>query len=224
MMTWVQWWVELVVYEQIQCYRKCYMKVKRMGITEILRRIWLFSANKIKSSESVSEQPTQLIVELNSSLRHIIVTMVTLEFQLNSPHSTIVTIVRTFFKTNYVKMPSWSSHFSSFANSSFGFSSFLQQIWFFDGHLPSSALMKTSLNLTPEFDFPPNLSKHWPFSTHLKPSFLNSGSEQSWIILASWQQAPGSFAALGSFQGFIKGSLLVSGTPEVFKTKWGQGR
>ena len=31
--------------------------------------------NKIKSSESFSKQPTQLIVELNSSLRHIIVTM-----------------------------------------------------------------------------------------------------------------------------------------------------
>jgi hypothetical protein len=52
------------------------MKVKRMGITEILRRIWLFSANKIKSSESFSKQPIQLIVELNSSLRHIIVTQV----------------------------------------------------------------------------------------------------------------------------------------------------
>ena len=51
-----------------------YRKVKRMGITEILRRIWLFSANKIKSSESFCKQPTQLIVELNSSLRHIIVT------------------------------------------------------------------------------------------------------------------------------------------------------
>ena len=50
------------------------MKVKRMGITEILRRIWLFSANKTKSFESFSKQPTQLIVELNSSLRHIIVT------------------------------------------------------------------------------------------------------------------------------------------------------
>ena len=50
------------------------MKVKRMGITEVLRRIWLFSANKIKSSESFSKQPTQLIVELNSSLRQIIVT------------------------------------------------------------------------------------------------------------------------------------------------------
>jgi hypothetical protein len=47
-----------------------------MGITEILRRIWLFSANKIKSSESFSKQPTQLIIELNSSLRHIIVTIV----------------------------------------------------------------------------------------------------------------------------------------------------
>ena len=42
------------------------MKVKRMGITEILRGVWLFSANKMKSSESVSKQPTQLIVELNS--------------------------------------------------------------------------------------------------------------------------------------------------------------
>ena len=33
-----------------------------MVITEILRRIWLFSANKIKSSESFSKQPTQLII------------------------------------------------------------------------------------------------------------------------------------------------------------------
>jgi hypothetical protein len=45
------------------------MKVKRMRITEILRRIWLFSANKIKIFESVTKQPTQLIVKLNSSLR-----------------------------------------------------------------------------------------------------------------------------------------------------------
>ena len=36
---------------------------------KILRRIWLFSANKIKRSESVSKQPTQLIIELNSSLQ-----------------------------------------------------------------------------------------------------------------------------------------------------------
>ena len=47
------------------------MKVKKVGITEILRRIWLISANKIRSSE-----PTQHVVELNSLLRHIIVTMV----------------------------------------------------------------------------------------------------------------------------------------------------
>jgi hypothetical protein len=33
-----------------------------MGITEILRRTWLFSANKIKSSESSSKYPAQLIV------------------------------------------------------------------------------------------------------------------------------------------------------------------
>ena len=50
------------------------MKVRRMGITEILRRIWVFSANKIKSSESFSKQPIQLIIDLNSSLQHIIVT------------------------------------------------------------------------------------------------------------------------------------------------------
>ena len=50
------------------------MNVKSMGITEILISIWLVSANKIKSSESFSKQPTQLIVELNSSLQNIIVT------------------------------------------------------------------------------------------------------------------------------------------------------
>jgi len=38
------------------------MKIERMGITEILSRVWLFSANKIKSSESFSKQPTQLII------------------------------------------------------------------------------------------------------------------------------------------------------------------
>ena len=47
------------------------MKVltKRIGITGILRRIWLFSANKIKSFEFVSKQPTQLIIA--AEIRHI---------------------------------------------------------------------------------------------------------------------------------------------------------
>ena len=49
-----------------------YMKVKRLGITEILRSIWLFSSNKIKSSESVSKQPTQLIIA--TEIRHILLT------------------------------------------------------------------------------------------------------------------------------------------------------
>ena len=44
-----------------------------MEIIEILRRVWLFPANKIKNSESFSKQPTQLIVELKSSLKHVIV-------------------------------------------------------------------------------------------------------------------------------------------------------
>ena len=48
------------------------MKVKRMGITEILRRIWQFSANTAKSSESFNKQPTQLIVKLNTSLQQIV--------------------------------------------------------------------------------------------------------------------------------------------------------
>ena len=46
-----------------------YMKVK---IKWIFRRIWLNSANKIKTSESVSKQSSQLNLELNSSLRQII--------------------------------------------------------------------------------------------------------------------------------------------------------
>ena len=41
-----------------------------MGITEILRRILLFTANDVKSSEFGSKQPTQLMVKLNSSFRH----------------------------------------------------------------------------------------------------------------------------------------------------------
>ena len=44
-------------------------------ITEILRRIWLFSENNGKSSESFSKQTIQLIIKLTSSLRHIIVTI-----------------------------------------------------------------------------------------------------------------------------------------------------
>ena len=59
------------------------MKVKRMVITEISRRIWLFPANKIIKTESFSKQPTQLIVKFNSSLRQIIDTKVrALEFHV----------------------------------------------------------------------------------------------------------------------------------------------
>ena len=81
-----QWWVEFVdelrwlFTNKLSATR--YMKVMRMGITEILRRIWLFSANKIKSSESFSKQPTQLIVKLNSSLQHIIVTLACIKITL----------------------------------------------------------------------------------------------------------------------------------------------
>ena len=47
------------------------MKVKRLGMKEILKRIWLISADKIKASESVCKQLSQL--KLNST-HHIIVT------------------------------------------------------------------------------------------------------------------------------------------------------
>ena len=46
-----------------------YMKVKRTGVAEILRKIWLFSAKKIETSESVRKQSAQLKLELNSSLQ-----------------------------------------------------------------------------------------------------------------------------------------------------------
>ena len=55
------------------------MKVKVMGIKVVITEIfmiWLFSANKIKSSESFSKQPTQLMVKLNFSLQQIIVIIV----------------------------------------------------------------------------------------------------------------------------------------------------
>ena len=70
-----QWWVEFddelswLFTNRFSATR--YMKVKRMGITEILRRIWLFSANKIKSSESFSKQPTQLIIAADNWLKTI---------------------------------------------------------------------------------------------------------------------------------------------------------
>ena len=67
-----QWWVELD--DELSCLfpnrlgATRLMKVKRMGITEILRMIWLFFANKIKSSESISKHPTQLIIA--GKIRH----------------------------------------------------------------------------------------------------------------------------------------------------------
>ena len=42
-----------------------------MEITEILRRIWLFTANKIKGSESFSKQPTQLIIAADNWLKKV---------------------------------------------------------------------------------------------------------------------------------------------------------
>ena len=54
-----------------------------MGIIEILRRIWLFSANKIKSLESFSKQQTQLIIaahNCHTSLNKMIYILLTFQF------------------------------------------------------------------------------------------------------------------------------------------------
>ena len=64
-----------------------------MRITEISRRIWLFSANKIKTSESVSKQSTQLKLELNSSLRQKLGTLAS-NFS-NSTSATFMTYIQT---------------------------------------------------------------------------------------------------------------------------------
>jgi hypothetical protein len=47
------------------------MKVKRMGIIEILKRIWLFSANKIKSSETTNSTHCQTQFIIAAEIRHI---------------------------------------------------------------------------------------------------------------------------------------------------------
>ena len=56
LMSWVGWWVELLFMNRLSATR--YMKVKRMGITGLLRRVCPFTTNEIKSSESFSKQPT----------------------------------------------------------------------------------------------------------------------------------------------------------------------
>ena len=70
-----QWWVELD--DELSCCLLIdssatrYMKVKGIGITEILRRIWLIREKALNLLNS--KQPIQLIVQLKSSFRHIIV-------------------------------------------------------------------------------------------------------------------------------------------------------
>ena len=104
MMSWVGWWVEFddelswLFTNKFGAPR--YMKVKRMGITKILRRIWLFPANKTESSESFSKQPTQLIVKLHSSLWHIFVTNITLK-----PQNSLIAP-----STRHEKWADWTDH------------------------------------------------------------------------------------------------------------------
>ena len=115
-----------------------YMKVKRMGITELLRRIWLFSANKTKSSESFCKQPTQLIVELNSSLRHIIVTLLSclittvLAFETFPNDSSLVTSYTATIRLACFQTSFKISWYISFPEESIRNSSTkVRNIWFF---------------------------------------------------------------------------------------------
>ena len=110
-----RWWVEfkdeltLLFTNRFSSTR--YMKVKRMKITEILRRIWLFSANKIKCSESVSKQPIQLIAELNTSLRQKLA-------DVGSSH--VVRVIEQccsiVFQTGFFNISSWFNYFWWFYN------------------------------------------------------------------------------------------------------------
>ena len=87
-------------------------------------------------------------------------------------------------------LPSFDSQVSSSTDFVGGGTSFLQQTWLPDGHTAVSALIKRPCVVMPEFSLPFNLSKHWPFSTHRKPSFLNSGSEHSRMTFISLQHSP----------------------------------
>ena len=68
MMSWVRVWLEMVYNWVFWKTATRYIKAKRMGIKEILRRIWLISTNKIKASESICKQSGQVKLKLKSSI------------------------------------------------------------------------------------------------------------------------------------------------------------
>ena len=72
-MSWVRRWVELVIYYQIQNFLSYLQKIAKFFSKFLLFPFLNFHVSG--SPEYVSKQLTQLIVELNSSLRHIIVTL-----------------------------------------------------------------------------------------------------------------------------------------------------
>ena len=72
MMSWVQQWVVLVVYYQIQNFLSYLQKIAKSFSNFCYSHSLNFQISG--SPESVSKQPTQVIVEFNSSLWHIIVT------------------------------------------------------------------------------------------------------------------------------------------------------
>ena len=72
MTSWVQVWHALRLFttqfsDKVLLDYTRYMKFNGMRIKEILRRIWSLSANKIKPSESICKQSSQVKLELNLS-------------------------------------------------------------------------------------------------------------------------------------------------------------
>ena len=110
-----------------------------------------------------------------------------------------------------LSVPLWDSQVLSSAVFVGGGLSFLQQTWFSDWHSAVSALIKTPSWIILDVSLPFNLSKHFPFSTHLKPSFLNSGSKHFLMMFFSLQHTPSSGHIPNSALAWIreKSSLIV---------------
>ena len=84
-----QWWVELVVYFQYQNFLSYLQTIDNPSQNFCYSHSLSFHVSG--SPEFVSKQPTQLIVQLNPSLRHIVVTKQ----------------IRCFIRYRYVECASW---------------------------------------------------------------------------------------------------------------------
>ena len=113
-------WVSVSVWLDLKLFTTHFSdKPKRMGIEEILRRIWLISENKLKHFESIWKQASQVKLNLKSSLWQIIV------MTIGWPFGKTILIHKTIFTQNgpgwkklsfWVKIP--SCHFAKWSHTS----------------------------------------------------------------------------------------------------------